>query len=59
MVRYEQFLQKNSYLYNCNAFGLEKVKNVYAGAFPDSPENGRITFMRFGESVTSEEVMTI
>ncbi|XP_049871713.1 clavesin-1-like [Pectinophora gossypiella] len=48
MVRYEQFKQNYAYLYDCNAFGLQKVKNVYGGTMPDSPENGRITLMRFG-----------
>ncbi|KOB73179.1 putative CRAL/TRIO domain-containing protein, partial [Operophtera brumata] len=29
MVRYEEFRHKNAYLYDCSAFGLQKVKNVY------------------------------
>ncbi|KAI5643878.1 CRAL/TRIO domain-containing protein [Phthorimaea operculella] len=48
MVRYYQFRMKNAYLYECSAFGLQKVKHVYGGTMPDSPENGRITLMRFG-----------
>ncbi|XP_072938187.1 clavesin-1-like [Epargyreus clarus] len=48
MVRYEDFRRKNAYLYECRAFGLKSVKKVYAGTFPDSPVNGRITLMRFG-----------
>ncbi|XP_004925625.1 clavesin-1 [Bombyx mori] len=48
MVRYEDFRQKNAYLYNCDPFGLQRVKNVYGGTLPESPENGRIVLMRFG-----------
>ncbi|CAG4935845.1 unnamed protein product [Colias eurytheme] len=61
MVRYEEFRRKNSYLYDCNAFGLQKVKHVYGGTLPDSPDNGRITLMRFGrwnvEEVPIEDVV--
>ncbi|XP_047506409.1 clavesin-1-like [Pieris napi] len=61
MVRYEDFRRKNAYLYDCSAFGLQKVKNVYAGTLPDSPENGRITLMRFGrwdsEEIPIEDVV--
>lgn len=49
MLRYEQFRRKNAYLYDCNIFGLQKVKYVYGGTLPDSPVNGRITLMRFGK----------
>lgn len=49
MVRYEDFRQKNIYLYHCNAFDLHRVKNVYGGTLPESPVNGRITLMRFGK----------
>ncbi|KAG6457641.1 alpha-tocopherol transfer protein [Manduca sexta] len=48
MVRYEEFRHKNAYLYNCDAFGLQKVKDVYGGTLPESPDNGRIILMRFG-----------
>ncbi|CAG9565902.1 unnamed protein product [Danaus chrysippus] len=48
MVRYEEFRRKNSYLYDCKAFGLQKVKGVYGGTLPESPHHGRITLMRFG-----------
>ncbi|XP_013169720.1 PREDICTED: alpha-tocopherol transfer protein-like isoform X2 [Papilio xuthus] len=49
MIRYEEFRSKNSYLYDCSAFGLQKVKHVYGGTLPESPVNGRITLMRFGK----------
>lgn len=52
MVRYEDFRRKNAYLYDCSAFGLQKVKHVYGGTLPESPDNGRITLMRFGKSLT-------
>ncbi|CAK1542023.1 unnamed protein product [Leptosia nina] len=55
MIRYEDFRRKNAYLYDCSAFGLQSVKNVYGGTLPDSPVNGRITLMRFGRW-NSEEV---
>ncbi|XP_061379500.1 uncharacterized protein LOC116768257 isoform X2 [Danaus plexippus] len=46
IVRYEEFRRKNSYLYDCKAFGLQKVKGVYGGTLPESPHHGRITLMR-------------
>lgn len=49
MVRYEDFRHKNAYLYDCDAFALQKVKHVYGGVLPESPNNGRIILMRFGE----------
>lgn len=48
IVRYEQFRRQNAYLYDCDAFALQKVKNVYGGILPESPTNGRIILMRFG-----------
>ncbi|XP_028171249.1 clavesin-1-like [Ostrinia furnacalis] len=49
MVRYEQFRRDYGYLYDCDAFGLQKVKRVYGGTLPESPRNGRIILMRFGK----------
>lgn len=49
MVRYEDFRRKNAYLYDCEAFALQKVKHVYGGVLPESPDNGRIILMRFGK----------
>ncbi|CAH0588206.1 unnamed protein product [Chrysodeixis includens] len=48
MVRYEDFQRQNAYLYDCEAFDLTRVKHVYAGVLPESPDNGRIILMRFG-----------
>ncbi|XP_052752263.1 clavesin-2-like [Galleria mellonella] len=48
MVRYEDFRRKNAHLYNCDPFELKKVKHVYAGTLPESPEHGRLILMRFG-----------
>ncbi|KAJ0174970.1 hypothetical protein K1T71_009111 [Dendrolimus kikuchii] len=48
MVRYEEFRSKYAYLYQCDPFALQKVKNVYAGILPENPDNGRVILMRFG-----------
>ncbi|KAL4717048.1 hypothetical protein ACJJTC_016935 [Scirpophaga incertulas] len=49
MVRYEEFRRNNAYLYDCDAFSLQKVKHVYGGVLPESPKHGRIILMRFGK----------
>ncbi|XP_047996014.1 alpha-tocopherol transfer protein-like [Leguminivora glycinivorella] len=49
MVRYEDFRSKNPELYDCDAFGLQRVKDVFSCTFPDNPDNGRITIMRLGK----------
>ncbi|KAM3965436.1 clavesin-1-like [Aphomia sociella] len=61
MVRYEDFRRKNAHLYECEPFDLQKVKYVYGGVLPESPEHGRITLMRFGrwdtEAVSIDDVV--
>lgn len=53
MVRYEDFQRHNAYLYDCEAFDLTRVKHVYAGVLPESPDNGRIILMRFGKTANT------
>lgn len=53
MVRYEHLRKNYAYLYDCEAFGLHKVKNVYGGVIPESPEHGRVTLMKFGKVLLS------
>lgn len=49
MRRYEDFRKKNSQLYiGVNPFKLTNIKDIFEGVYPDSPDNGRITIIKFG-----------